>query len=138
MVAVISEFVQQLTESYTEAVVRMEEILRSRDVVDRPQPGKIYIHRGVEVEVVACHGTFCWVVETHNDYPMGTDYHTPYTLSARSLEEAQLKPGDQVHLHGVMGATPSTVIAVDSGKVWHRSPGGNDRVDLAAALKRVP
>jgi len=104
-------------------------------VVDRPHPGKIYLHKGVEVEVIACHGIYCWVVEPAEEE---SSLRPPYTLKAEALEESPLKPGDKVQLHGVMGdRRVHTVIAVNDGMVWHVAGPGQHYVDPATSLRRA-
>lgn len=111
-----------------------------RDVmVDRPVPGKIYLHKQAEVEVIACHGVYCWVVEVRAvPYEEEAQAHVPYTIGAEALDEAPLKPGDKVQLHGVMGdRRVHTVIAVNDGMVWHVAGPGQHYVDPATSLRRA-
>ena len=90
------------------------------------------------MEVLAMHGTYCWVVEPVKDAGEPGSYRVPYTIGAEVLHEPELKPGDKVQYHGVMGdRRVHTVIAVADGKVWHRAGPGQDYLDLATALRRA-
>ena len=106
-------------------------------MVDRPQPGKIYLHKQAEVEVISMHGVYCWVLEKEDFNDPEDARPTPYTVHADHLSEAPLKPGDKVLPRGVMGTELHEVIAVVGDKVWHRNKAGADYVDFANLLLRV-